>query len=237
MVSASRSRSPEALRAALIPRERRSFQAGLVAFLLAHVAYTLAFAQHADPLSLPPAGLLLIGLASLVLYLYFRPHLGRMKAPVAAYVAVITAMLVAASIARDEQGLIVRMEVKSIPERLSFNQRAVGENEMEYRWAVFFDLEGDGRDDYCLDLVRFKDPQAGNVTGGLIENVQCSLWRLKRDGAEFVDIRIRGSRNGGELILDVPACDFVASLGERARIRFQTYYTDGKSSDADDLPD
>lgn len=81
---------------ALIPRERRSFQAGLVAFLLAHVAYTLAFAQHADPLSLPPAGLLLIGLASLVLYLYFRPHLGRMKAPVAAYVAVITAMLVAA---------------------------------------------------------------------------------------------------------------------------------------------
>ena len=81
---------------ALIPRDRRSFLAGLVAFLLAHVVYTLAFAQHADPLSLPPAGLLLIGLASLVLYLYFRPHLGRMKAPVAAYVAVITAMLVAA---------------------------------------------------------------------------------------------------------------------------------------------
>lgn len=81
---------------ALIPRDRRAFLAGLTAFLLAHVAYTLAFAERADPLSLPPAGLLFIGLASLALYLYFRPHLGRMKAPVAAYVAVITVMLAAA---------------------------------------------------------------------------------------------------------------------------------------------
>ena len=90
---------------ALIPRERRSFQAGLVVFLLAHVAYTLAFAQQADPLSLPPAGLLLIGLTSLALYLYFRPHLGRMKAPVAAYIVVITLMLAAAcAVAVDSPG-------------------------------------------------------------------------------------------------------------------------------------
>lgn len=81
---------------ALIPRDRRAFLAGLAAFLLAHVAYTLAFVEHADPLSLSPAGLLFIGLASLALYVYFQPHLGRMKAPVAAYVAVITLMLAAA---------------------------------------------------------------------------------------------------------------------------------------------
>jgi uncharacterized membrane protein YhhN len=90
---------------ALIPRERRSFLAGLVAFLLAHVAYTLAFAEQADPLSLPPAGMVLITLSSLALYLYFRPHLGRMKVPVVAYVAVITAMLVAAwAVAVDSPG-------------------------------------------------------------------------------------------------------------------------------------
>jgi len=90
---------------ALIPRDRRWFLAGLVAFLLSHVAYTLAFAQQADPLSLPPACLLFIGLASLALYLYFRPHLGRMKAPVAAYVVVITVMLAAAwAVAADSPG-------------------------------------------------------------------------------------------------------------------------------------
>lgn len=90
---------------ALIPRSRFSFLAGLVAFLLAHVAYTLAFAERADPLSLPPACMLLIGAASLALYLYFRPHLGRMKAPVAAYVAVITLMLAAAwAVAAESPG-------------------------------------------------------------------------------------------------------------------------------------
>jgi uncharacterized membrane protein YhhN len=91
---------------ALIPRERRWFLAGLVAFLLAHVAYTLAFAEQADPLSLPSVYLLLIGLASLALYLYFRPHLGRMKVPVAAYVVIITVMLAASwAVAASSPGL------------------------------------------------------------------------------------------------------------------------------------
>jgi uncharacterized membrane protein YhhN len=91
---------------ALIPRSRRSFLAGLVAFLLAHVAYTIAFAEQADPLSLPPGYLLSIGLASTALYLYFLPHLGPMKAPVAVYVAVITLMLAAAwAVAANAPGL------------------------------------------------------------------------------------------------------------------------------------
>lgn len=81
---------------ALIPRDRRAFLAGLVSFLLAHVAYALAFADRADPRALPPAWLAGLCLASAALYLYFRPHLGRMRAPVAAYVVVITVMLATA---------------------------------------------------------------------------------------------------------------------------------------------
>ena len=81
---------------ALIPRDRRAFLAGLVSFLLAHVAYALAFAGRADPRVLSPVSLAFLGLASAALYLYFRPHLGRMRAPVAAYVAVITVMLATA---------------------------------------------------------------------------------------------------------------------------------------------
>lgn len=91
---------------ALISRERRPFLGGLVAFLLAHVAYLLAFMERGDPLSLPTALVLSICLASLALYVYFRPHLGRMRVPVAAYVAVITVMLVAAwAVAADSPGL------------------------------------------------------------------------------------------------------------------------------------
>lgn len=81
---------------ALIPRDRRAFLAGLVAFLLAHVAYTFAFAQWADPLSLPPLALGVVLLSSVLLFRYFQPHLGPMLVPVAIYIVVITGMLAAA---------------------------------------------------------------------------------------------------------------------------------------------
>ena len=81
---------------ALIPRERRWFLAGLVAFLLAHVIYTAAFVGVAGRPSLPWGALAVIVAASLAVYLHFRPHLGTMRAPVAAYIVVISVMLAAA---------------------------------------------------------------------------------------------------------------------------------------------
>ena len=81
---------------ALIPQDRRWFLVGLVAFLLGHVAYTVAFSQLAEPWSLPGTWLAACVAAGLLLFRYFRPHLGRMLWPVLAYMVVISAMLVAA---------------------------------------------------------------------------------------------------------------------------------------------
>jgi len=89
---------------ALVPRERRWFVAGLVAFLLAHLAYTAGFVvAGAGPL--PAADLAVILTVSAVIYLHFRPHLGPMHWPVVAYIVVITLMLVAAwslAVSRDD---------------------------------------------------------------------------------------------------------------------------------------
>lgn len=81
---------------ALIPRSRRAFLAGLVAFLLGHLAYTAAFMQRADVLDLPLLPLGLVVLAGAGLFAYFRPYLGRMLWPVAAYAGVISLMLASA---------------------------------------------------------------------------------------------------------------------------------------------
>jgi uncharacterized membrane protein YhhN len=81
---------------ALVPRDRRWFVAGLVAFLLAHVAYTAAFAAEGGLASPPWAALAVILAASLAAYFHFRPHLGAMHRPVVAYIAVISVMLAAA---------------------------------------------------------------------------------------------------------------------------------------------
>lgn len=76
--------------ALLLSARRPAFLAGLVAFLLAHVAYAAAFA----PRSATPPWVALPILAALVAVLrWLWPHLGGMKGPVVAYTLVISAML------------------------------------------------------------------------------------------------------------------------------------------------
>ncbi len=79
--------------ALLLSAARPMFLAGLVAFLLAHVAYAAAF-LGAGPLPLWPLPLLAVGVALTLRWLW--PHLGGMKGPVVAYCLAIAAMVAAA---------------------------------------------------------------------------------------------------------------------------------------------
>jgi len=90
---------------ALISRERSWFLGGLVAFLLGHVAYVAAFAARGTAAIPDPAAGALIAAAGLGIFLYLRPHVGRMLVPVVAYMLVISVMLAAAwTVAASEPG-------------------------------------------------------------------------------------------------------------------------------------
>ena len=78
---------------ALMFPSQRAFLIGLVAFLLAHVVYTIVFTvysgfQPADLIT----GVILLAIAVAV-YRYLLPGLGRMKVPVAVYVLIICLMV------------------------------------------------------------------------------------------------------------------------------------------------
>lgn len=92
---------------ALIRRERAWFLAGLVAFLLGHLAYAAAFNARVPITTLPSVPMAAIGAVSAGLFLYFRPHLGRMLWPTLAYVVAITLMLIGAmALAAAEGGSV-----------------------------------------------------------------------------------------------------------------------------------
>lgn len=83
----------------LIPRGARgTFLAGLVSFLLGHLAFAAAFLQRgAASAWVAGAGLACAGIAVLALR-WLWPHVGgSMRGPVVAYVAVISAMVVCAA--------------------------------------------------------------------------------------------------------------------------------------------
>lgn len=74
----------------LLSSRRAAFLAGLVAFLLAHVAYAVAFATMSRP-SAPAA--IAVAVASGAALAWLWPHAGAMQGPVVAYCAAIGVMV------------------------------------------------------------------------------------------------------------------------------------------------
>ena len=72
---------------------RRGFLPGLGSFLLAHVAYVVAFSVLLLPRSWPAVWALPPLVVSTVAAAWLSPHLGRLRLPVLAYIAVITVMV------------------------------------------------------------------------------------------------------------------------------------------------
>jgi uncharacterized membrane protein YhhN len=82
----------------LIPRARPAFLAGLVSFLLGHLAYAFAFAQRGIAPIWMGAALVVLLPAALAFLRWAGPHLPlELRAPVRAYAAVITLMVACAA--------------------------------------------------------------------------------------------------------------------------------------------
>lgn len=78
----------------LIPKARLTFLAGLVSFLLGHVAFAAAFWLRGAPLGALGLALLVLAVPSGFTWRWLRPYVdSAMRVPVATYVAVITLMV------------------------------------------------------------------------------------------------------------------------------------------------
>jgi uncharacterized membrane protein YhhN len=77
----------------LIFPQRKMFLSGLVSFLLGHVSYAIGFYIFGSLEIWSLAGLAAMLALGVVIFLWLRPHLGRMTGPVLAYIAVISVMV------------------------------------------------------------------------------------------------------------------------------------------------
>lgn len=91
----------------LISASRKFFLAGLIAFLAGHVFYSIAFYTVASPGSSTLFAATACCLLSGAFFLRIRPYLGTMMLPVAAYVTVITIMVIGAATLMGESRLPV----------------------------------------------------------------------------------------------------------------------------------
>jgi uncharacterized membrane protein YhhN len=82
----------------LIPKSKRTFLFGLVAFLLGHVGYAIACVIRGVDVATVGVTTLVMGLVAVPILRWLWPHVERpMRVPVAAYVTVITSMVALAA--------------------------------------------------------------------------------------------------------------------------------------------
>ncbi len=75
-------------------RSRPAFLAGLIAFLLGHVAFVSAFWSLGVAASFALLAAIAVTLIATVVFKWLSPHVGDMKVPVVAYIVVISVMVV-----------------------------------------------------------------------------------------------------------------------------------------------
>lgn len=75
---------------------RSAFLAGLVAFLLGHIAYSVAFGVLGVDATIAGVAAIAMTVIGFLVWRWLRPHAGDMAAPIVAYLVVITLMVVAA---------------------------------------------------------------------------------------------------------------------------------------------
>ncbi len=80
----------------LVFDSRKAFLAGLVVFLIGHLVYFSIFIYMAAFNVWTIVAIAISGLLSIIVYTWLKPYLESMRIPVIAYIAVITAMVVAA---------------------------------------------------------------------------------------------------------------------------------------------
>ena len=75
---------------------KKTFMLGLVSFLLGHVFYILAFSRLAPLADWITPWMAVVLVVSGTVFIWLKPHLGKMLIPVLAYVIVITLMVIGA---------------------------------------------------------------------------------------------------------------------------------------------
>ena len=74
-------------------RSERAFLPGLITFLAGHLFYVAAFARLVPLRRWSRPGLVVVAIVSTLIFLYLRPHVGRMMIPVCLYILAISIML------------------------------------------------------------------------------------------------------------------------------------------------
>ena len=135
-----------------------------------------------------------------------------------------------ARIELSETDVKATITVVGLPEELPYNQPAVADGYLEYRWACNFDVDNDGQryGDLEFSLSHFKDGAEHAGRASIDEFTDKFVWTWTGDYGRTIaalDVEIEGN----SIIMTAPReRNFALSkITENTRVFFSLYYYDG----------
>jgi hypothetical protein len=136
--------------------------------------------------------------------------------------------IVAGDFARSGNTLLWTLEVQEIPDELTFNQRDVPANFLEYRWAVDIDSDRDGAVDLRASIEHFAEMGGTPVVADILSQTDHNLLEVMGGLATVVgtvDATIAG--NTFRLQTTTSAAAGLSSVTERGQSTWTTSYRSG----------
>lgn len=135
----------------------------------------------------------------------------------------------------------VAITVVRLPSVLSYNHQNLPINSQEYRWAVSFDVDGDGQrtGDLQLGLYRFKAPGSQPAAAPPLGFAQASAFRVNSSGGGSLIATIGASVNANTFVLtaDKRSHPDLRLITPDTALYFDAFHSDGNTASTDSYPD
>jgi len=139
--------------------------------------------------------------------------------------------LVSASLREEGADLVLRMQLKSIPKKLPFNDKDLPADSLEYEWAAYIDIDGDASEDFSLGVDHFKYGRDKRIDAALDEGCSASLFVYDDSGGESIDADIETELDGDSLVVRLLDYEEYFEFEKGSAVFFSAlYYRGGESS-------
>jgi hypothetical protein len=138
----------------------------------------------------------------------------------------------------NESGVVAHVTVASLPPRLTFNRKETLPYQLEYCWAVGFDLNNDRlkAGNLELRLCNLKLPGAGQSEAEILEFAEGLLWQWDETGTMAHSVgAVEAGVNGNTITLRAGGVSAVMfeTVTESTPLDVVAYHTDGVVSSWD----
>lgn len=146
-------------------------------------------------------------------------------------------------VAIDDSKISIEISLTHIPDMLIYDRADISDNDIEYEWAIFFDIDEDNTpaNDISISLSSFKF-KGEKVSIGNVKNfTQRNVWLFGSDGSstsltDRIDVTVV-DRTTFSLIVGKGSHKASEKITEQTPVRFSTLYNFGRGVCEDFYPD